>query len=64
MPKATVDAINDAVGALLQDPVILERLAKQGVETRALSPEAFNRLLQEDFARMGGIVKAAGARID
>jgi tripartite-type tricarboxylate transporter receptor subunit TctC len=64
LPKPTVDAINGAMGALLQDPVILDRLAKQGVEPRALTPEAFSRLLQDDFARMGGIVKAAGARID
>ena len=64
MPKATVDAMNAAVGALLKDPAILDRLAKQGVEPRALSPEAFGKLLQSDFARMERVVKAAGARID
>ena len=64
MPKAIVAHMNAAVGELLKDPVILERLAKQGVEPRALSPEAFARLLQDDFARMGRIVSAAGARID
>jgi len=63
-PKATVEQMNGAVGELLRDPVILDRLAKQGVEPLALSPEAFARLLEGDFARMGGIVKAAGARID
>jgi len=63
-PKATVEQMNGAVGELLRDPAILDRLAKQGVEPRALSPEAFAKLLEGDFARMGGIVKAAGARID
>jgi len=64
MPKAMVEQMNAAIGELLKDPTILERLAKQGVEPRALSPEAFNRLLQDDFARMERVVKAAGARID
>jgi tripartite-type tricarboxylate transporter receptor subunit TctC len=64
MPKATVDEMNAAVGALLKDPAILDRLAKQGVEPRALSPQAFAKLLEGDFARMERIVKAAGARID
>jgi tripartite-type tricarboxylate transporter receptor subunit TctC len=64
MPKTTVDEMNAAVGALLKDPAILDRLAKQGVEPRALSPQAFAKLLEGDFARMERIVKAAGARID
>ncbi len=64
MPKATVDEMNAAVAALLKDPIILDRLAKQGVEPRALSPQAFAKLLEGDFARMERIVKAAGARID
>ena len=64
MPKATVEQMNAAVAALLKDPAILDRLAKQGVEPLALSPEAFGKLLQSDFARMERVVKAAGARID
>ena len=64
VPKATVEQMNRAVGDLLRDPAILERLAKQGVTPQALSPEAFGKLLEADFARMGGVVKAAGARID
>jgi tripartite-type tricarboxylate transporter receptor subunit TctC len=64
IPKPAVEQINAAVNELLRDAVILERLAKQGVEPRALSPEAFGKLLEGDFARMERIVKAAGARID
>jgi len=64
IPKATVEAINAAVGKELKNPALLERLDKQGVVPRALSPEAFGALLREDYARMGRIVKAAGARIE
>jgi tripartite-type tricarboxylate transporter receptor subunit TctC len=64
IPKPTLDAINAAVGTLLKDPVILGRLDKQGIEPKAMTPEALNALLREDYVRMGKIVKTAGARID
>ena len=63
-PKATVEQINAAMAKLLQDPVILERLDKQGVVPRAMTPDAFNALLRDDFAKMGQVVKTAGAKID
>ena len=64
MPKATVDQINLAVAALLREPVILDRLARQGIEPQALSPEAFDALLRADFAKMARVVKASGARVE
>jgi len=64
MPKATVDQINLAVASLLRDPVILERLAKQGIEPQALGPEAFDALLRADFDKMARVVKASGARVE
>ena len=63
-PRPVVEQINAAMEKLLRDPVILERLAKQGIEPRALGVDAFNALLREDFARMAKVVKASGARID
>lgn len=63
-PRATVEQINAAMGALLKDPVILERLAKQGIEPQPLGVDAFNALLQNDFTKMARVVKASGARID
>jgi len=64
IPASTVERINAAVAGLLKDPVILDRLAKQGIEPKALSPEAFNALLRADFTKMARVVKASGARID
>jgi tripartite-type tricarboxylate transporter receptor subunit TctC len=63
-PRPVVEQVNAAMAKLLRDPVILERLAKQGIEPRHLGVEAFNALLREDFARMAKVVKASGARID
>jgi tripartite-type tricarboxylate transporter receptor subunit TctC len=64
MPAATVAQLNEAVAKLLRQPVILERLAKQGVEPRAMSPAEFTALLAADYQRMAKIVKASGAKID
>jgi tripartite-type tricarboxylate transporter receptor subunit TctC len=64
IPRGTVDAINAAMGKLLRDPLILERLDKQGVVPQALSPDAFAELLRTHFAEMAKVVKISGARID
>lgn len=64
LPRPVVAQINVAVAKLLQDRTILERLAKQGVEPRAMSAEEFAALLKADYARMAKIVKASGAKID
>src|SRR6267378_63706 len=59
-PKPVIARINAAVAKLLRDPVILARLATQGVEPRPLSPEAFERLIREDYEDMARVVKAVG----
>jgi tripartite-type tricarboxylate transporter receptor subunit TctC len=64
MARQSVAAINGAVAKLLQDPVILERLGKQGVVPQAMTPGQFGELLREDYAKMARVVKASGARID
>jgi tripartite-type tricarboxylate transporter receptor subunit TctC len=64
LPPAAVTQLNEAVAKLLRDPAILERLAKQGVEPRAMSPAEFAALLKADYGRMAKIVKASGAKID
>ena len=64
MPKASVEAINGAIGKLLKDPAILERLEKQGVVPEAMTPEAFGELLRKDYDKMARVVKLSGARID
>jgi len=59
-PKDVVGRINAAVAKLLQDPAILARLAGQGVEPRPLSPDAFGRLIRDDYEDMAKVVKTVG----
>src|SRR4051812_18828177 len=59
-PKPVVDRINAEVAKLLKDPLILSRLLAQGVEPRALSPEAFAKLVADDYATMAKVVKTVG----
>jgi tripartite-type tricarboxylate transporter receptor subunit TctC len=64
IPRDRVEAINAAVAKLLKDPVISERLDKQGVVPQAMSPQAFGELLRADYAKMARVVKLSGARIE
>ncbi|MBW8723485.1 MAG: tripartite tricarboxylate transporter substrate binding protein, partial [Polaromonas sp.] len=59
-PQPVIERINAAVSGLLKDPVILQRLASQGVEPRPLSREAFGKLIRDDYEAMAKVVKIVG----
>ncbi|MCZ2495283.1 tripartite tricarboxylate transporter substrate binding protein [Xylophilus sp. Kf1] len=63
-PPAQVARVNAAVNGLLENPVILERLDKQGITPKAMSSADFGKLLAVDYKRMAEVVKASGATID
>ena len=63
-PAADVERVHAAVSKLLKDPVVLERLDKQGIEPAILSNTDFARLLAQDYERMAKVVKASGAKVE
>jgi tripartite-type tricarboxylate transporter receptor subunit TctC len=63
-PPAEATRINNAMAKLLKDPLILERLDKQGIEPRAMNNSEFHKLLSSDYGRMAAVVKASGAKVD
>ena len=63
-PPADVERVHAAVSKLLKDPVVLERLDKQGIEPAILSNPDFARLLAQDYERMAKVVKASGAKVE
>jgi len=60
-PGPVIGRINAEVAKLLRDPVILKRLAGQGVVPRPLSPEAFARLIRDDYGQTAKMVRAVGS---
>src|SRR5436190_23130807 len=59
-PRPVIERINAEVAKLLKDPTILSRLNAQGVEPRPLAPDAFAKLLAEDYETMQKVVKTVG----
>ena len=64
MPGAVTERINAAMARLQKTPVIMERLAKIGIEPLALSSPQFEKLLIDDLERVERIVKISGAKVD
>ena len=59
-PKPVIERINAEVAKLLKNPVILDRLAAQGVEPRPLTPAQFEKLVRDDYTAMAKVVKTVG----
>jgi tripartite-type tricarboxylate transporter receptor subunit TctC len=63
-PKAATDTIHAAVEKLLKDPVVIERLARQGIETANISNADFSRLLMAENEKVTQIVRLSGVKPD
>jgi tripartite-type tricarboxylate transporter receptor subunit TctC len=64
IPAATVAHLDGAVATLLKNPVILERLDKQGIRPDIMSSADFGKLLAVDYKRMAEVVRTSGATVD
>ena len=63
-PAAEISRVNAAMAKVLKDPVVLERLDKQGIEPLAMNNADFAKLLAVDYKRMAEVVKASGAKVE
>jgi tripartite-type tricarboxylate transporter receptor subunit TctC len=63
-PVAEINRVNAAMAKVLKDPVVLERLDKQGIEPLAMTNADFAKLLAVDYKRMAEVVKASGAKVE
>ncbi len=64
LPRAEVERIHAALQKTLADPAVQERLARLGVESKAMAVDDFNKLLRADWEQAGVIVKASGAKVE
>lgn len=64
LPRAEVERIHAALQQVLAQPAVQERLARLGVESKAMAVDDFNQLLRADWEQAGVIVKASGAKAE
>ena len=62
MPPDVVQRINAAVGAVVNDPAIRQRLVEEGSEIRLMSPADFGAFIRQENARWVKVVKDAGIK--
>jgi len=64
LPKDVVAKLNADINKALKDPELAKKLGDQGADVAGSTPEQFARLIHDDIARWGKIVKDSGAKID
>lgn len=64
VPAEIMDKLAAAVDAGMKSPAIVERLKPMGIEPIGGTRAAFNKFVDEERARLGGVVKASGMKED
>jgi len=64
LPKDVVAKLNADINKALKDPELVKKLGDQGADVAGSTPEQFAKLIHDDIARWGKIVKDSCARID
>ncbi|GAB3770042.1 tripartite tricarboxylate transporter substrate binding protein [Ramlibacter monticola] len=64
LPKDVVAKLNADINKALKDPELKKKLGDQGADVAGGTPEQFARLIRDDIARWGRIVKESGAKVD
>jgi tripartite-type tricarboxylate transporter receptor subunit TctC len=63
-PKEIVRQINAELKKIAQLPDVREKLASQGLDTLNSTPEKFEEIIRDDYAKWGKVVRASGAKLD
>ena len=61
-PPAVVRKIHDSINKVISEPEIRDKLARQGLEVRAMSREEFAALVIADLPRWAQVIKALGIK--
>lgn len=64
LPKDVVAKLNADVNKALKDPELQKKLGDQGADVAGSTPEQFGKLIRDDMARWGKIVKDSDAKVD
>ena len=63
-PRAIVARLNRAVIDTVKAPEVVERMAAIGMEPVGSTPEAYEKMLLEEYRRFGALIKRIGVRLD
>ncbi|MFZ9138089.1 MAG: Bug family tripartite tricarboxylate transporter substrate binding protein [Hylemonella sp.] len=63
-PAAITKRLNSELNAVLNDPVVRDKLRALGIEASPGTPEKFGEEMRRDLANYGQVVKNAGIRVD
>ena len=61
-PADVMDKVAAAVDKAMKDPAIAERLKAMGIEPVGGTRQSFSKFIDEERARLGGVVKATGMK--
>jgi tripartite-type tricarboxylate transporter receptor subunit TctC len=63
-PKAVIDKLNETLNAALRQPELKQQWSRQGATPLIMSPQAFDKFLQDDIAKWSTVIKSAGIQMD
>ena len=61
-PPAVVATLNRAIGEIIATPGFHERMAAIGVDVVGTTPQAYAKIISDDYAKWGKVVAAAGIK--
>lgn len=63
-PKAVIDKLNETLNAALRQPELKQQWSRQGATPMVMTPQAFDKYLQDDIAKWATVIKSAGIQMD
>src|SRR5207245_960487 len=63
-PKAIIERINADLNKSLKSPELVKLLAAPTADAVGGTPEAFGRVIRNDYAKWAKVVKESGAKVD
>jgi tripartite-type tricarboxylate transporter receptor subunit TctC len=63
-PKPIIGAMNAALGKVLSEPELREKMATYGIEPVTATPEKMAEMIRNDLPRWGKVIREAGIKAD
>jgi len=63
-PREIIANLSGTVNAAVRSHEVVERMAAIGMEPLGTTPEQYEKMLREDYERMGSLIRRIGMRLD